>query len=80
MVLITAVYVLATILICWANIKSAKAVREQLAEARRQYEEDNCPRITYEMIYENRTFYGIRFSNHGRRVANHVQIKFSQDF
>ena len=27
MVLITAVYVLATILICWANIKSAKAAQ-----------------------------------------------------
>lgn len=80
MVLITAIYVLATILICWANMKSAKAAREQLAEAKRQYEEENRPRITYEMIYENRTFYGMRFTNHGRRVANHVQIKFSQDF
>lgn len=80
MVLITAIYVLATILICWANIKSARAAREQLAEAKRQYEEENRPRITYEMIYENRTFYGIRFTNHGRRVANHVKIKFSQDF
>ncbi|MBR4702545.1 MAG: hypothetical protein IKO91_01755 [Oscillospiraceae bacterium] len=39
MVGITAVYVIATILISAANIKSAKATREQLAESRRQYED-----------------------------------------
>ena len=80
MVLITAVYVLATILICWANIKSAKAAQEQLTEARRQYVEENRPRITYEVIFENRMWYGMRFTNHGRRVATHVQIKFDLDF
>ena len=30
--LITVVYVVATIFICWANIKSAKATKEQVAE------------------------------------------------
>ena len=39
MVGITAVYVIATILISAANIKSAKVTREQLAESRRQYED-----------------------------------------
>ncbi len=39
MVGITAVYVVATILISSANIESAKATREQLAESRRQYED-----------------------------------------
>ncbi len=39
MVIITAIYVIATIAICWANIKSAKATREQVAESKRQYEE-----------------------------------------
>ncbi len=80
MVLITAVYVLATILICWANMKSAKAAQDQLAEAKRQYVEENRPRITYEVIFENRTWYGMRFTNHRRRVTTHVQIKFDSDF
>lgn len=39
MVWITAVYVIATILICYANLKSARATREQVAESKRQFEE-----------------------------------------
>ena len=39
MVVITTIYVVATIVISWANIKSAKATREQLAESKRQYED-----------------------------------------
>ena len=40
MVWITAVYVVATCFICWANIKSAAATKEQVVEMKRQYEED----------------------------------------
>lgn len=80
MVIITAVYVIATIFICKANIKSAAATREQVAEAKRQYEEEHRPYVSYQFIYERRTWYGIRFTNHGRRVANHVKIKFGQEF
>lgn len=36
---VTIVYVIATIEICLANMNSAKATREQLAESKRQYEE-----------------------------------------
>ena len=32
MVIITGVYVIATIFICWANIKAANASKEQLRE------------------------------------------------
>ena len=39
MVIITAVYVVATIAICVANFKSAKASKEQLEESKRQFEE-----------------------------------------
>lgn len=39
MVLITFVYVVATVEICRANIRSADATREQLAESKRQFEE-----------------------------------------
>ena len=41
MIAITAVYVIATIFICIFNYRSAKATREQLAESKRQFEENN---------------------------------------
>jgi hypothetical protein len=69
MVIITGVYVFATIFICVFNYRSAKATREQVAEAKRQFEEINRAYITYEFLYEKRSFYGIRFTNHGKRVA-----------
>nr|WP_325204470.1 hypothetical protein [uncultured Oscillibacter sp.] len=78
--IITAVYVVATIFICKANIKSAEATREQVAEARRQFEEEHRPYISYQIIFERRKWYGMRFTNHGRRTANHVQIKLDQKF
>ena len=68
MVVLTAIYVLATILICYYNYGATKASRDQAAEMRRQYEEDNRPYITVELIYERKVFYGLRFSNHGKRV------------
>ena len=39
MVGITVVYVIATIFICWANIKSANASKAQIEESKRQFEE-----------------------------------------
>lgn len=80
MVVITLVYVVATIFICSANIKSAKATRDQLAESKRQFEEQNRAFITYEFIYENRVFYGLRFTNHGKRVAEHVKLLVDNAF
>lgn len=80
MVILTAIYVVATILICRFNYGAAKASREQASEMRRQYEEDNRPYITVELIYERKSFYGLRFTNHGRRLANHVNIQFEQAF
>ena len=38
------------------------------------------PYISYQFIFEHRAFYGMRFMNYGRRVANHVQIKLDKDF
>ena len=80
MVIITSVYVIATILICRANIKSAEATKEQIAESKRQYEEEHRAYITYEIIFERRTWYGMRFTNHGKRVANRGRFVFNQNF
>ena len=80
MVLLTAIYVIATILICYFNYGATKVSREQAAEMRRQYEEENRPYITVELIYERKAFYGLRFFNHGKRLANHVKIQLDQAF
>lgn len=80
MVIITLVYVVATIFICWANIKSAKSSKEELAEMKRQYAEENRPRIEVEFCYEKRTWYIVRFVNHGKLTAQHVKIELDEDF
>lgn len=59
MVLITFVYVVATVEICRANIESADANRDQLAESKRQYEDKKrleiMPYLQFEKI-EKTTF------------------------
>ena len=80
MVIITAVYVVATIFICWANIKSANASKEQLIEMRRQYAEANRAEIEIEFHYLQRTWYVVRFVNRGGSTAQHVKINVAQSF
>lgn len=80
MVVITLVYVIATIAICIANLKAAKASREQLEEMKRQYADENRPRIDMEFCFERRTWYILRFINHGKQTAQKVKIELSQEF
>ena len=79
-VLITAVYVLATILICLANIKAANASQRQVAEMQQQFRETNRPYITCEYILKNRLFCGIEICNHGNMVAKDLTFSICQDF
>lgn len=61
MVIVTAIYVIATIVICFYNGRSAKASRDQIAESQRQFEEskrlENMPflqlEIPIEQVYPN---------------------------
>jgi len=80
MVLVTVIYVIATIFICWANFKAANASKAQLAEMKKQYEEDMRPYIEAELIFERRMWYVVRFINHGKYTAQHVKIGLSQAF
>ena len=52
MIIITAIYVIATICIFWANCRSANATREQIVESKRQYEDrkrlEILPHIQFE--------------------------------
>ena len=80
MVIITAVYVIATIFICLANIKSAKASKEQLQESQKQYRATNRPYITCEYILTDRVYCGIRLCNHGNQVAKNLRIEICKEF
>ena len=80
MVIITGVYVVATIFICWANIKSANASKEQLKEMQRQYAESNRPLVELELHYMRKTWYVARFINRGNLTAQHVKINLEQGF
>lgn len=80
MVGITAVYVIATIFICRANIKSAEETRKQTAEMKREFDESNRPIVEAEFLLARRLIYVLRFSNRGRKTAQHVKINFGQEF
>ena len=80
MVGITFVYVIATVFICKFNYKSAKASKEQLEEMKEQYQKNDRPIIEAEFLYIERTFFGIRFVNHGKHTAQNVHIELSDDF
>lgn len=77
---ITFIYVVATCIICSFNHQSAKASREQLVEMRKQYQEENRANIEVEFRYERRTWYVIRFINHGKLTAQNVSIQLTQEF
>lgn len=78
--LITVVYVVATIAICIANIQSANASKKQLEEMQKQYAEESRPHIEVEFLFERRSFYGLRFINHGKSTAQNVEIQLSDAF
>ena len=80
MVIITFIYVVATICILHANRTSAKATKMQVEEMKRQFEAENKPYITTELVYLKRSVYALRFTNHGKKIAEHVSFTFDQQF
>ena len=74
MVIITLVYVVATVFICIANIKSAKAAREQTEEMKKQFSLINRPSVSAEIVYLKRTFWMLRFNNNGNQVSYNTKI------
>ena len=78
--IVTLIYTITTIKILQANKLSADATQAQLETMKTQYANDNKPYITVELIYHKRMYYGLRFTNHGKRIANDVCIVFQQAF
>lgn len=80
MIAITAVYVIATIFICIFNYRSAKATREQLAESKRQFEENNRAFVTVTFETIRGSLLVLNIHNHGHQVANNVSVKINPEF
>lgn len=74
MVIITGVYVIATIAICYFNGKSAKASRDQIAEARKQFNESNRPHIIAGIKCEENFFMCLYVKNIGNDVADNITV------
>lgn len=74
MVIITGVYVLATIAICYFNGKSAKASRDQIAEARKQFNESNRPHVIAGIKCEENFFMCRYVKNIGNDVADNIAV------
>ena len=80
MVIITAIYVIATVFICIANLKSAKAAREQTEEMKKQFLSINRPNVSAEIVYLKRMFWVLRFVNNGNQVSYNTKIILDEEF
>ena len=80
MVVITFIYVVATIFICVFNGKSAKAAQSQTEEMRRQFYATNRPLLSVEIVYLRKAFYALRFTNNGNQTAFNTFFDINQDF
>lgn len=80
MVIITAIYVVATIIICYFNGKSAKAAKMQTDEMIRQYNIANRPNVTiyFDIIRSGLMCFIIE--NEGNKAAHNVSIKINKEF
>jgi hypothetical protein len=69
MVVLTFVYVIATIFICVFNGKSASATRRQTEEAQRQFEENNRAHVIPRFVTLEGQLYCLAFHNIGKTMA-----------
>lgn len=79
LICITLVYVIATVLICIFNYRSAKSTREQVQEAKRQYVEQNRARITITLIPPMLSSELLIIENQGLRIARNVKVHIPEN-
>lgn len=80
MALLTLVYVIATIVICIFNYKSAKATREQTIESIRQFEESNKAHIVPKIIEVEGEMLCLSIQNIGNSIADKVKISVNESW
>ena len=78
MALLTFVYVVATILICFFNYKSAKATNEQTKESYEQFIESSRAHIVPKIIELEGEMLCLSFQNIGKDIATEVVINVSE--
>ena len=76
--LLTLVYVIATILICVFNFKSAKATRLQTAESKRQFAASNRPNIIPCFTMVEGALFCLTFKNIGNECAKNLRISINE--
>ncbi len=77
--IMTTVYVLATLAICYFNYRSNEATHKQIEELKRQFEEQNRPRIDVFLHFEGTVAYLV-IENLGQMTANQVQVRINEEF
>ncbi len=80
MFILTLVYVIATILICVFNYRSAKATKNQIKESERQFIEQNRARIIPKIITLEASMICLSFHNIGKDIATNVSINVSEEW
>ena len=80
MAILTLVYVVATILICIFNAKSAKATKEQTLESIRQYRNANRPNIVPCFTMIEGALFCLTFKNIGNECAKNLKISINQEW
>lgn len=80
MVIITALYLSATIIMCVFNGKSAKAAKEQTQELKNQFYAVNRPVLTVNVMYLEKGFWLLRIKNEGSQTAMKTRLKINQSF
>lgn len=80
MVIITAIYVVATIIICYFNGKSAKVAKMQTDEMIRQYNLANRPNVTIHFDIIRSGLLCFIIENEGTNPAHNIRISINKDF
>lgn len=80
MVIITAIYVVATVFICIYNGKSAKAAKEQTEEMITQFNSVNRPMVTVRFDIIRSGLLCFVIENEGPMPAENVRIKINKEF
>lgn len=80
MVIITALYLSATIVMCVFNGKSAKAAKEQTQELKNQFYAVNRPVLIVDVVSLKNNLLALRLHNEGSQTAFKAEIRFEEGF
>lgn len=80
MIILTAVYVLATILIWLSNRSSAIATRDQIKESHDQFIDANRAFVNVDFDIIRDELFVLKITNNGNRTAQNVHVEISDKF